>query len=256
MHQEQQGAQKMRAITISRQYGSGGGEIATRLAQRLHWQLIDHEIVASVAHELGITEEEVAVHDERTEGTVSQVLNAIRLAAPAFLVTVPILSGSPAAEADAYREALRQVVETAVNSGHTVIVGRGAQVLLAHRRDVLHVRVVAPLKQRIIYVARREGLKEAGAQARIQLKDQDRIRYLQSQHRRHADDPLLYDLVINAGILDLESAVELICLALNRKARMLAVPTGELGPVAGLTRYPGQPADLRPPSSITDAPQE
>jgi len=255
MNQEQQGAQKMRAITISRQYGSGGGEIATRLAQRLQWQLIDHEIVARVAHELGITEEEVAVHDERTEGTVSQVLNAIRLAAPSFLIAGPVLSVSPAAEAEAYRGALRQVVETAANSGHTVIVGRGAQVLLAHRRDVLHVRVVAPLQQRIVYVARREDLNEAEAQARIQLKDQNRIRYLQSQHRRHVDDPLLYDLVINTGVLDLESAVDLIYVALDRKARMLTVPTGELGPVAGLTRYPGQPADLRPPSSITGAPQ-
>jgi len=256
MDQVQQGAPAMSAITISRQYGSGGGEIATRLAQRLHWQLIDHEIVAGVAHELGITEEEAAAHDEYAEDFVSSVLNAIRQAAPAFLITGPVLSLSPAAEADAYREALRQVVETAANSGQTVIVGRGAQVLLARRRDVLHVRVVAPLKQRIVYVARREGLDEARAQARVQLKDQDRIRYLQVQHHRHVDDPLLYDIVINTGILDLESAVELVYLALERKARMLRVSTSELGPVAGLTPYPGQPADLRPPSSIIDAPEQ
>jgi len=214
-----------------------------------------YEIVAGVAHELGITEEEAAAHDEYAEDFVSNVLNAIRQAAPAFLITGPVLSVSPAAEADAYRGALRQVVETAANRGHTVIVGRGAQVLLARRRDVLHVRVVAPLKQRITYVARREGLDEARAQARIQLKDQDRIRYLQAQHHRHVDDPLLYDIVINTGVLDLESAVELIYLALERKARMLRVPTSELGPVAGLAPYPGQPADLRPPSSIIDANQ-
>src|SRR5260370_42603602 len=75
MAQEQQGAPAMSAITISRQYGSGGGEIAARLAQRLHWQLIDHEIVAGVAHELGITEEEAAAHDEYAEDFVSSVLN-------------------------------------------------------------------------------------------------------------------------------------------------------------------------------------
>ncbi len=255
MDQEPQGAPAMSAITISRQYGSGGGEIAARLAQRLHWQLIDHEIVAGVAHELGITEEEAAAHDEYAEDFVSSVLNAIRQAAPAFLANAPVAPVSPAAEADSYHEALHQVVETAVRSGHVVIVGRGAQVLLAQRRDVLHVRVVAPLKRRIVYVARREGLDEARAQARIQLKDQDRIRYLQAQHHRHVDDPLLYDIVINTGVLDLESAVELICLALERKARMLRVPTKELGPVAGLTLYPGQPADLRLPSSIIDADQ-
>src|SRR5947209_10189841 len=85
----------MRAITISRQYGSGGGEIAARLARRLHWQLIDHEIVAGVAHELGITEEEVAAHDEYAEDFVSSVLNAIRQAAPAFLANAPVAPVSP-----------------------------------------------------------------------------------------------------------------------------------------------------------------
>src|SRR3954454_15496845 len=46
----------MRAITISREYGSGGGEIAGRLATRLGWRLVDHEVVVRVARELGVTE--------------------------------------------------------------------------------------------------------------------------------------------------------------------------------------------------------
>jgi len=80
------------------------------------------------------------------------------------------------------------------------------------------------------------------------------VRYLQAKYHRQVDDPLLYDLVINTGVLDLESAVELISLALERKARMLRIPTKELGPAAGLAPYPGQPADLRPPPGMIDAP--
>ena len=140
MDQEQQGAPAMSAITISRQYGSGGGEIAARLAQRLHWQLIDHEIVAGVAHQLGITEEEAAAHDEYAEDFVSSVLSAIRLAAPAFLANAPVAPVSPAAEADAYHEALHQVVETAVRSGHVVIVGRGAEHALHVVDAIVHDR--------------------------------------------------------------------------------------------------------------------
>ena len=41
----------MRAITISREYGSGGGEIAARLVQRLGWQLIDHAVIEQTARE-------------------------------------------------------------------------------------------------------------------------------------------------------------------------------------------------------------
>ena len=243
----QKNASEMSAITISRQYGSGGGEVATQLSQRLGWQLIDHEIVAQVARSLGVTEEEADVHDERVEGFIARALNALQAAAP--LVPAPF---TPPEQAEAaYNEALRNVVETAANTGRVVIVGRTGQALLAGRRDVLHVRIVAPLKQRIAYVARREGLDEAAAQSRIQSKDRDRSRYLQARFGRSVDDPLLYDLMINTAILDLESAVDLISLALERKARKLTVHTGELGPATGMARYPGQPADLPPPASMT-----
>jgi len=243
----QKNASEMSAITISRQYGSGGGEVAAHLARRLGWQLIDHEIVAQVAHSLGITEEEADVRDEHVEGFIARALNALQAASP--VVPAPV---APPEQAEAiYNEALREVVETAANTGRVVIVGRAGQAFLSGRRDVLHVRMVAPLQQRIRYVVRREGLDEAAAQARVQLKDRDRTRYLQARFGRNVNDPLLYDLIINTAVLDLDSAVDLISLALERKARKLTVRTGELGPVTGLARYPGQPADLPPPASMT-----
>jgi cytidylate kinase len=239
---QQDSSEAMRAITISRQYGSGGGEVAARLAKRLQWQLIDHEIVAQVAHQLGITEEEAGMYDEHVEGFIARALNALQIAMP----VLPPSPTSPAQYELIYNEAVKNVVETAAKTGHVVIVGRTAQVFLANRRDVLHVRIVAPLQQRISYVARREGLDDAAAQGRVQFKDRDRDRYIQTQHGRDINDPMLYDLVINTGVLDLDSAVDLALLALERKARRLSVPTGELGPVAGLERYASQPADLRP----------
>jgi len=244
MDQQQQPSQAMRAITISRQYGSGGGEVAARLARRLGWQLIDHEIVAQVAHQLGITEEEARVYDEHVEGFIERALNALQIAMP----VLPPTPTSPAQYELVYTEAVKQVVETSANTGHVVIVGRTGQVFLANRREVLHVRIIAPIRQRISYVARREGLDEAAAQARIQFKDRDRARYIQTQHGRDVNDPMLYDLVINTGVIDLDGAVDLALLALERKARRLSVPTGELGPVAGLERYAEQPTDLRPPT--------
>ena len=241
------GTPRMSAITISRQYGSGGGEIAARLAHRLQWQLIDHEIVARVARDMGITEEEAEVHDEHVEGFISRVLGSMQLAAPELLASVPIVPVTPGTQERLYHEALRRVVETAANTGNSVIVGRGGQALLAKRRDVLHVRVVAPFEQRVGYVMRREVLNEASARARIQQKDRDRSYYLQTQHHRNVDDPTLYDLVVNSSVIDLESLIDLICLALERKARRLAVRTSDLGAAVGLTPYPGKPADFHPP---------
>jgi cytidylate kinase len=127
-----------------------------------------------------------------------------------------------------------------------VIVGRASQVILAGRRDVLHVRIVALLQARIAYVILRENLDAARAKERIQLKDGDRSRYLQTVFHRDVNDPMLYDLVINTGVLSLDRAVDLIVLALEDKAQMFLLPAEELGPARGLTRYPGQPADFRP----------
>ena len=237
MNEENSLISQMRAVTLSREYGSGGGEIGARLAQRLGWQLIDHEVVVQVAHALGVSEEEAEAHDERTESLTSRLLRNMPL--------------PTATDPDVYREALRRVVEEAAAARHVVIVGRGAQFILANSRDVLHVRVVAPLDLRIAYVMRREALDRAAALARIQLKDRDRTRYLQAEYHQPSDNPHLYDLVVNTGILALENIVDLIYQALEYKAKRLQTPTEELGPAAGLTPYPGRPGDFRPPESIT-----
>lgn len=239
----------MRAVTISREYGSGGGEIATRLAQKLGWQLIDHEIVVAVARDLGVSVAEVEARDERAEGVVSRLLSNMQMFEPSLLVAVPMPIKQ---EPQAYALSLHKVIKAAANTGQAVIVGRAGQVILADRPDVLHVRVVAPLDLRIKYVMQREGMTQEQAKSRIQLKDRDRMRFLQNEYQQHADDAHLYDLVINTRVLDLDSAVDLIAQALESKGRQLGKSPEELGPEAGLGRYPGQPGDLPIPDGIVN----
>jgi len=230
MDENQKAIAAMHAVTISREYGSGGGEIAARLAQQLEWQLVDHQIVAEAARELETHESVVQAHDEHVAGVLSRL----------FGWPFPTTSQ----DTQAYHEKLHHLVESAANAGHVVIVGRGGQVLLANRRDVLHVRVVAPLELRVAYVVNREGLDTDAARRRVQEKDRARARYAQTQFHSQSDDPHLYDLVINTAILDLDSVVDQICLALVNKANRLNVPEEELGPAAGMLRYPGLPGDF------------
>ena len=251
MDVNQQAIAAMRAITISREYGSGGGEIAARLVHRLDWQLIDHAVIEQTARELGVYETEVEKHDEEyVESALSRILSGIQnLVTSIPTPGAPPGSASPplAAETRAYQDTIRQIITAAANTGHVVIVGRGGLVLLAGKRDVLHIRVVAPLELRVVYVARREGLDLDAARRGVQAKDRARTRYMQTQYDSQHEDPHLYDLVIDIAVLDLDSAVDLICLALERKASRLSVPVEELGPAAGLTPYPGKPADFRAP---------
>lgn len=238
------GAATMRGITVSREYGSGGGEIARRLAERLGWQLVDHEVVAQVAQRLGVSLEDAEAYDERTEGTVDRILTAFR-------ALQPMPYGSPEGEAPLlpqhFTSAIRQIILGAVASGQVVIVGRGGQAILRDRRDVLHVRIIAPLEPRIAYVMRREQLDRAAAQRRIQRKDTDRQHYMQEVHHIRVDDAHNYDLVLNTGTLSLDSCVNLICSALDDKAARLSLPAERLGPGAGVSPYPARPHDLPVP---------
>ena len=234
--------QAMRAVTLSRQYGCGGGEIAIRVARLLGWSLVDHQLVAGVATQLGIAEQQVASLDERAAGFVSRVIDSLLLASPEVPVTRDNLPTNPS---QLYHEAVGRLIHEALERGKVVIVGRGGQAMLQDRPDVLHVRVVAPLAQRIAYVARREGLSPSDARSRIQHKEQDRIRYLQAHYHRSPEDPLLYDITLNTGILSLDSAAELITRALEHKRHRLGLPASQLGPGAGLPSYPASPGDIR-----------
>ncbi len=251
MEQQSNSVSKMRAITISREYGSGGGEVAQRLAQRLGWQLVDHEIVVRVAGDLGVSEEEVEAHDEYSEGITARILSSLQSMQPAMFAISPAPTMT---NTEGYQEALNRVVQGALATGHVVIVGRGGQVLLHDHRNVLHARIVAPLEQRIVYVMRREGITGDEARTRVQVKDQDRHRYLQNVYRQRPDDAHLYDITLNTSVLSLDQAVDLIILALQQKASRLTIPTEELGPGAGLARYTRRPADLHLPASIDKPP--
>lgn len=82
MNVDPQAIAAMCAITVSREYGSGGGEIAARLARQLNWQLIDHAVIEQTARELEVHETEVEKHDEDyiesdRPGTLDRILERL-----------------------------------------------------------------------------------------------------------------------------------------------------------------------------------
>jgi len=231
----------MRAITVSREYGSGGGEIARRLTTKLGWQLIDHEVVVRVANVLGVNESEVEEQDEYAQSTLARILSSMSSVDPSMMMESANLSVTTE---DTYQRALVPVVTAAAQKGHVVIVGRGSQKILADQRDVLHIRIIASLEKRVEYVMQREGMSREEAKTRIQEKDRQRERYLQARYHENSSNAHLYDLVINSSVLDLDSIVDLVSVALEHKAARLNVSEQELGPGAGSQRYPGQAHDF------------
>src|SRR6266700_694135 len=124
MVEDRNALSEMRAVTISREYGSGGGEIAARLAKRLRWQLIDREAVVRVAEKLRVSEGEAEEHDDCVESLPSRIFKNLRLFHPTMPITVDIQCSL---DSRAFHEARSYIIEAALDSGPVVIVGRRAQ---------------------------------------------------------------------------------------------------------------------------------
>ncbi len=132
----------MSIITISRLYGSGGSEVAARVARELRWSLLDNAMLDQVGARLGITPAQVAAREERVPSLVQRITDALALSSQEWITP---MTGSRRQPTDEQLiEVTRHVVDEAVAAGSLVIVGRGAQAMLAERADAIHVFCHAP----------------------------------------------------------------------------------------------------------------
>ncbi|HEX9631498.1 MAG TPA: cytidylate kinase-like family protein [Gemmatimonadales bacterium] len=199
----------MAVITISRQYASGGSDIARLVAQRLGWTLIDNEFVDRVAARAGCTVEEVQQQEERVPTLIERLARALTVSAPEMFAAAadPQVTLPPEDRLVRLTEA---VIAEAVQQGDVVMVGRGAQSYLAQREQTLHVLVAGPRDLRLAEAIRRLGGTADDAAKRLDDVDEGRRRYVKTHYNRNWDDPAGYDLVVNTGRFPYEVAADLI----------------------------------------------
>ena len=207
----------MAVITISRQSGSEGNTIAQILCQRLGYGYFDKNMMLEMAKELGWDPEQVA--DISADGhTVKSKMEKILRN---FDLPYGVASSGPLRTYLTYDEALSAamvqfLVLSAYDHGNVVIIGRGSQIILGNKPDVLHVRVVAPLEKRIANWQAREKLTYEEAQQKIAERDAAHIDFVETYFDMDLIEPLLYDLVINTGKFSPEEAAEVILEALKK----------------------------------------
>jgi CMP/dCMP kinase len=197
-------------ITISRQYGAGGSEVARRVAAALGWRVVDNEVVEKVAARAGVPPELVAEREERVPGFVERLARTLAASTPElFPASVPGGTLPKLQEADLVR-ITESVVAEAAAKGRLVLVGRAAPAVLAQERDSLHVKLVAPRPYRIQAAAERLGVDLQKAAAVVDESDGTRARYHRQYYHRDWNDPVHYHLVLNTGALGLEGATDII----------------------------------------------
>ena len=181
----------MGAITISRQLGSQGNELALRVAQELGWRRICRDLINQAALRGRVPHMALADIDE-----------------------LGLLGLRPSArDWQVYSNHVARIIVELAEVGNVVIVGRGGQVVLRGRPDVLHVRVVAPFELRLIQLQQEQGISADAARARLEMSQRNQSLYLRRSHNARIDDPALYHLVVNTGLLGLNQSIDLVVAA-------------------------------------------
>ena len=184
-----------RVLTVAREYGSGGGLIARKIAERLGWNLLDKGLVERIARIAQVDPELAQQYDERVDSWLHRA-GRRGLWHGAF-EGVATITGLEVFDAEAMAALGRDLITEAHSRGDCVIVGRGAQCVLQDRKDVLHVFIYAPWLERTARVQERLTAA-ADIEQLIRLTDQQRADYIRMYFGCNWNDPHLYHLLISS----------------------------------------------------------
>ena len=187
-------------ITVSREPGSGGRVVATRLAEKLGIAIFHQEVINEMAKSADVSEKLVETLDERglsiLEDWISSLVHERHL------------------WPDRYMQHLMKVVGTIGKHGRSVVVGRGANFILPPEKR-FSVRIVGPQAWRINNVAKEFDMSSEDAKRRVMRTESDRRAFIRKYFNADIADPTNYDLVVNTATLKVDDAVKVISSALG-----------------------------------------
>ena len=193
-----------RAVTISRQAGCGAFVVAEKLAHYLQgystgdacpWTVFDRNLIDKVLEDHGLP---ACLAKFLPEDRVSELED---LLADVFGVHPPSTT------------LLQQTAETVLRlagAGNVILIGRAAHLVTAKLPHVLHVRLVAPLEKRIEHCVEAYNMTRAEARKFCPREDSARRRYLKKFFNADIEDPLLYHMIINTGLVSYDDAARII----------------------------------------------
>src|SRR5256712_1315494 len=203
-------------ITVTRQYGSGGSDVARLVAERLGWELVDNQFVEEVARRAGVPPAEVAQREERAPGLLERLAPTLAVASPEMVIAPAALPRVEQDEATLVK-ITQPVIAEAATHGRVVLVGRGAQAVLGNRPDALHAYVVASKAFRMKLAVERLGADPAHVERVVDETDRQRDQYVKTYYGRHRHEVTNYDLVVNAEKLGFEGAAGLVVTQAGRR---------------------------------------
>jgi cytidylate kinase len=203
-------------ITISRMFGSGGSDVAARVAKELGWSLLDNAVVDAVAERLGVSRAEVSSMEERVPSLVERIAATLTMSAPEISTGADSSSLMVTAETRIV-DVTKRVMEEAVAEGNAVLVGRGAQALLADRPDALHVFCYARKAFLVDYAIKHRGVDPAKAEHDVEQRNRQREQYVNRHWGRDWRSFDNYHICVDTGRLGIPAAADLVVGAARKR---------------------------------------
>ena len=185
-------------ITIEREYGCGGGDIAQHVANRLGWKLWDQRLTEEIARLANCPKAVVEAREERNDPLYYRLFKSFLRGSYEGSINAPKLN---LVDSETILKTTRRVVEHAAERGHCVIVGRGSQQFLKNRSDTLRVFLYAPREDKVRRL-RARGKSEREAEELVDTIDRERADFIQKYFNVEWPDRAIYHAMINTSCGD------------------------------------------------------
>lgn len=192
------GTLMIKIVTIEREYGCGGGEIAQLLAKHLGWKLWDQLLTEEIARLAECPKSVVEGREERTDPLYYRLFKSFLRGSYEGSINAHKLK---VVDSESILKFTQRVVEHAAKRGNSVIVGRGSQHFLKHRPDALRIFLYAPREDKVRRLLAR-GKNEKDAEQLVDTVDQERADFIQKYFNVEWPDRAIYHSMINTAIGD------------------------------------------------------
>jgi cytidylate kinase len=192
-------------ITISREAGAGSGIISEKLINDLQsltkdenarWSIFDKNIIEKILDDHNQPERLFGFYTEEKQSKLSASINELFGLQPPIAIIV------------------KQTTETILKlagMGYVIIVGRGANIITSKLHNVINIRLISTMEDRISRIREVYGWNQKDAQDFIKNEDLNRKEYIQNTFHKRIDDPQLFHLIINSHLIKPEESSDIIC---------------------------------------------
>src|ERR1700720_1562313 len=185
-------------VTIEREYGSGGGEIAQLLSKQLGWKLWDQLLTEEIARLAECPKAVVQLREERTDPLYYRLFKSFLRGSYEGSLNAHKLK---VVDSESILKLTERVVLHAAKTGNSVIVGRGSQQFLKHRQDTLRIFLYAPREDKVRRLLAR-GKSDKEAEQLVDTVDRERAAFIQKYFHVEWPDRPIYHSMINTAIGD------------------------------------------------------